>query len=101
MFARGFTFIAGILLVAGCVSTAPDDAPADEAPVSGSGFLDEIREERLPIPEYDFTNAISVDHGGDAAGHANAAFHLGHFGLDIVGYHPLNTVDDPQLSTTA
>lgn len=83
--------IVGVLLAAGCLDAGPNGSDPDAVL---SPVLSREPSPRLPVPDYDFTKAISADHDGIPHGHGNPLLHTGHFGLELVSYMPLTRAED-------
>lgn len=84
--------VLAVFVTAGCLESIPD-APRPNEAGTPTTFLGEPTP-RLPVPDFDFTNAISPDHGGIPHGHGNPLLHTGHFGLELVSYMPLTRPED-------
>lgn len=79
--------------LAGCVDPSATDAIGPDAvPAPFGGEL--ATEARLPVPDFDFTQAIDPDHDGTPLGHSIPALHGGRHGLELVAYHPLTRATD-------
>lgn len=94
---RTLSLLLAALAIAGCVNVPAPVGPGDDTvPTTFGG---EVTKDRVPKPDFDFTNVIDPDHGGLWNGHAIAELHTGSYGLTLVGYNALTGLTEGSSET--